>query len=83
MVCFVVHTGGESYEALRYGVHTTYSDTHPHNLVYNSSGGLGFLDGFLIDAHFRYLFHNKFITESFFHVREHYILIWSSLCFAL
>lgn len=43
-----------SWEALRYGVHTTYSDDHPDYLVYNPSGGLGFLDGFIIDAHFRY-----------------------------
>lgn len=43
-----------SWEALRYGVHTTYSEDHPDYLVYNPSGGLGFLDGFIIDAHFRY-----------------------------
>ncbi|XP_011440861.3 cyanophycinase [Magallana gigas] len=43
---------GMSYEALRYGVHTTYSEDHPDYLVYNPSGGLGFLDGFIIDAHF-------------------------------
>lgn len=45
---------GMSWEALRYGVHTTYSEDHPDYLVYNPSGGLGFLDGFIIDAHFRY-----------------------------
>lgn len=43
-----------SWEALRYGVHTTYSEDHPDYLVYNPNGGLGFLDGFIIDAHFRF-----------------------------
>ena len=47
------YEGGVSWEALRYGVHTTFSEDHPDDLVYNPSGGLGFLDGFVIDTHFR------------------------------
>ncbi|XP_062601136.1 cyanophycinase-like [Saccostrea cucullata] len=48
----IMINSGESWEALRYGVHTSYSDKRPHDLVYNPRGGLGFLDGFIIDAHF-------------------------------
>ena len=46
----IMITGGYSYSALVYGA-TTSSD-NPTNLTYDPLGGLGFLDGVIIDAHF-------------------------------
>lgn len=45
---------GMSWEVLRYGVYIIYLEDYLDYLVYNFSGGLGFLDGFIIDVYFRY-----------------------------
>jgi len=29
-----------------------YNDLYPYDLSYNENGGLGFMDGFLLDSHF-------------------------------
>lgn len=45
-------TGGESYEALRYGPQTTHDPHAPDRLTYRAEGGLGFFTHGLIDTHF-------------------------------
>jgi len=46
----IMITGGENYNALAYGATTSFPDFT--NLTYDDRGGLGFLDGVVIDAHF-------------------------------
>jgi len=46
----VMITGGQSWNALVYGAMTSSDD--PNNLTYDPLGGLGFLEGVIIDAHF-------------------------------
>ncbi|KAL5005981.1 hypothetical protein ScPMuIL_017139 [Solemya velum] len=43
---------GMSWESLRHGAHDSYSASHPDDLVYEPRGGLGFIDGYLLDQHF-------------------------------
>jgi hypothetical protein len=50
---FASISAGKSWNSLKYGVHETEDESHPDNLLYNKYGGLGFLDGFFLDAHFR------------------------------
>ncbi|WP_405009750.1 cyanophycinase [Kitasatospora sp. NBC_01539] len=45
-------TGGESWDALRYGPHTTISDSYPDDLSYRPEGGFNFFTSGLIDTHF-------------------------------
>lgn len=47
--CF---TGGMSWDALRYGAFSTPGHRRD-DLVYDPHGGLGFLDGYVLDTHFR------------------------------
>merc|ERR1711970_1449569 len=46
----IIIIGGQNYNALAYGA--TASSTVQDNLTYDPQGGLGFLDGVVIDAHF-------------------------------
>ncbi|XP_050400418.1 cyanophycinase [Patella vulgata] len=46
----VMVEGGVSYDALRYGAHT--SSSHSDDLVYNQHGGTGLFDGYILDTHF-------------------------------
>ncbi|ESO90782.1 hypothetical protein LOTGIDRAFT_163664 [Lottia gigantea] len=46
----VMIEGGDSYDALRYGSHT--SSSHSGDLLYNPNGGTGLLAGFVLDTHF-------------------------------
>jgi cyanophycinase len=45
-------TGGESYDALRYGSHSSISSTYPDDLSYDALGGFGLFNYGLIDTHF-------------------------------
>jgi len=38
---------------LMYGAYSTPSETQSDDLVYDQNGGIGMLDGFVLDAHFR------------------------------
>ncbi|KAK7094812.1 cyanophycinase-like [Littorina saxatilis] len=46
----VMVTGGVSWDALKDGAQT--SSKHTDDLTYNPDGGLGFLEGYVIDTHF-------------------------------
>jgi cyanophycinase len=45
-------TGGESYNALRYGSYSSISASNPDDLSYDASGGFGLFTYGLIDTHF-------------------------------
>lgn len=45
-------TGGESYNALRYGSYTNINPDYPDDLSYDSRGGFGFFSYGLLDTHF-------------------------------
>ena len=45
-------TGGESYNALRYGSYTSINPNYPDDLSYDSLGGFGLFKYGLIDTHF-------------------------------
>ncbi|BFV60731.1 hypothetical protein KCMC57_up58350 [Kitasatospora sp. CMC57] len=45
-------TGGESWDALRYGSYTTPSTTYPDDLTYRPAGGFNFFASGLLDTHF-------------------------------
>lgn len=45
-------TGGESYDALRYGSYSTPSTNHPDDLTYDALGGFNLFRTGLLDTHF-------------------------------
>lgn len=45
-------TGGESYNALRYGPYTTINPDYPDDLSYDPQGGFGLFSYGLLDTHF-------------------------------
>ncbi|GJF31357.1 hypothetical protein KNE206_40570 [Kitasatospora sp. NE20-6] len=45
-------TGGESWDGLRYGSHTSISSTYPDDLSYRPAGGFNFFTSGLLDTHF-------------------------------
>ncbi|MGW3245490.1 cyanophycinase [Streptomyces sp. NPDC001070] len=45
-------TGGESWDALRYGSHPSVNSTYPDDLSYRPEGGFDFFTTGLIDTHF-------------------------------
>ncbi|GAA2796553.1 hypothetical protein GCM10010441_22210 [Kitasatospora paracochleata] len=45
-------TGGESWDSLRYGSHTSTSGGHPDDLSYRPQGGFNFFTSGLLDTHF-------------------------------
>lgn len=45
-------TGGESYNALRYGAYTRVNPDYPDDLSYDPQGGFGFFSYGLLDTHF-------------------------------
>ncbi|GAA3049892.1 hypothetical protein GCM10020229_71730 [Kitasatospora albolonga] len=45
-------TGGESWDALRYGSYTTVNTSYPDDLTYRPAGGFNFFTTGLIDTHF-------------------------------
>lgn len=45
-------TGGESYNALRYGAYTSVNPDYPDDLSYDPQGGFGFFSYGLLDTHF-------------------------------
>ncbi|MFF0410544.1 cyanophycinase [Kitasatospora sp. NPDC004745] len=44
-------TGGESWDAVRYGSHTTISTSYPDDLTYRPAGGFTFFTSGLLDTH--------------------------------
>ena len=51
---------GTSYSAFRYGTFTTEDINHTDYMLYNGYGGIGMLDGFILDAHFRSVNNSRF-----------------------
>ena len=50
----VMVTSGLSYEALRYGAYPGgYNPDYPDDLSYDEYGGIGMVDGMVLDTHFR------------------------------
>lgn len=45
-------TGGESYQALRYGAYSSVNPNYPDDLSYDAQGGFGFFSYGLLDTHF-------------------------------
>ncbi|MFJ9523053.1 cyanophycinase [Kitasatospora sp. NPDC101801] len=45
-------TGGESWDALRYGSYTTVNTSYPDDLTYRPAGGFTFFTSGLLDTHF-------------------------------
>ncbi|GAA4876797.1 cyanophycinase [Kitasatospora terrestris] len=45
-------TGGESWDALRYGSYTSISSSYPDDLSYRPEGGFNFFTSGLLDTHF-------------------------------
>ena len=49
----VMINGGMSWDALRYGAFVYGTEPNSGDLVYDPEGGLGFLEDYVLDSHFR------------------------------